>query len=277
MITAQSALAEARLRLEAAGVPGALGDARRLLAHAMGVMSGRVTLHLHDTLEEGALGVFEALVARRAARVPVSHLIGRRGFFGRDFEVSEDVLDPRPETESLVAAALEVDWSRVLDMGTGSGAILLTLLAERAKTTGTGTDISQAALRVAARNASALGVAGRAQLVQSDWFSGVAERFDLIVSNPPYIAASEMAGLAPELIYEPRLALTDEGDGLSAYRAICAGAQAHLVPGGWLMLEIGWRQGEAVCEMARAAGYSGVACRPDMDGRDRIIVARAPR
>ena len=276
MITAQAALAEARARLEAAGVPGAMGDARRLLAHVIGVAPARMTLHLHDTLEEGALGAFEAMVARRTARVPVSHLIGRRGFFGRDFEVSGDVLDPRPETESLVAAALEVDWTRVLDTGTGSGAILLTLLAERVEATGTGTDISPAALRVAARNATALGVADRAQLVHSDWFGGVAERFELIVSNPPYIAATEMPDLTPELAHEPRLALTDEADGLSAYRVICAGAQAHLVPGGWLMLEIGWRQGEAVCEMARAAGYSGVACRPDMDGRDRVVVARAP-
>ncbi|MBZ8119608.1 peptide chain release factor N(5)-glutamine methyltransferase [Roseovarius sp. LXJ103] len=275
-MTAQTALAEARARLGAAGVPGAMGDARRLLAHAMGVAPGRLTLHLHDTLDEGALGSFNALVARRAARVPVSHLIGRRSFYGRDFEVNGHVLDPRPETETLVVAALDVEWSRALDLGTGSGAILLTLLSEREQATGTGTDISAEALSVAARNAEVLGVANRAQLLQSNWFGGLSERFDLIVSNPPYIAASEMAGLAPELLHEPRCALTDEADGLTAYRVICAGALSHLAPGGWLMLEIGWTQGEAVCEMAHAAGYSGVTCRPDMDGRDRIVVARAP-
>jgi len=274
--SAQEALTAARARLEAAGVPGAMGDARRLLAHAMGIAAGRLMLHLHDPLSDAALAAFNALIVRRVLRVPVSHLIGKRNFYGRDFEVSGDVLDPRPETETLVGAALEAPWDTVLDLGTGSGAIVVTLLAERGSAWGTGTDISAAALAVAARNAAALGVAGRAEWVRGDWFGGIDARFDLIVSNPPYIAASEMAGLAPELAHEPRRALTDEADGLSAYRAICAGAAAHLAPGGWLMLEIGWRQGAAVCDMACAAGLSGALCRTDMDGRDRVVMARAP-
>ena len=164
----------------------------------------------------------------------------------------------------------------MLDLGTGSGCILLSLLAERPLATGLGTDLSPAALEVAAQNAEALGVAKRTKLMQSDWFANVAGRHDLILSNPPYIAASEMPELAPELAHEPRLALTDEGDGLSAYRAITAGAGAHLVPGGWLMVETGWTQGAQVAAMVRQAGFEEVHLRPDLDGRDRVVLGRWP-
>ena len=252
-------------------------DARLLLAHVLGVAPGRLVIMGDDPLAEADMARAFALAEARRVRVPMSHILGGRLFYGRWFEVTGDVLDPRPETETLVAAALEGPFSKVLDLGTGSGAILLTLLAERAGATGIGTDLSPAALAVAERNAEALGVAGRAGFAQSDWFQAIGGQFDLIVSNPPYIALEEMAGLAPELAHEPRMALTDEGDGLGAYQAISEGAPEHLEPGGRLMVEIGPAQGQAVAEMFAAAGLENIAILPDLDGRDRVVAGEKPR
>lgn len=276
-MTGTEALRQAIVTLRAAGVETPQLDARLLLAHAAGVDRGRLTLILPDPLPDDAGAAFRAAIARRARREPVSHILGGRNFFDRWFVVTSDVLDPRPETETLVAAALTRPFATLLDLGTGSGAIGLTLLAERAGATGVGTDLSAAALHVAAQNAAALGLAERLRLIRSDWYEGVTGRFDLIVSNPPYIAASEMAGLAPELRrHEPRIALTDEADGLTAYRVLAAGALDHLTPGGWLMVEIGPTQGAAVAELFAAAGLVAVSILPDLDGRDRVVEARAP-
>lgn len=224
----------------------------------------------------GREAVFFDLVRRRAAREPMSHLLGYRDFWEHRFEVTRDVLDPRPETETLVASALERGFDRVLDLGTGSGCVLLSLLAACPGATGVGTDLSDAALGVARRNTARLELDHRVTLVRSDWWDGVAGRFDLIVSNPPYIAASEMPGLGPELAHEPRMALTDEGDGLSAYRAIAAGARAHLTPGGRLLVEIGPTQGAEVAALFEAAGLEDVAVRSDLDGRDRVVIGTSP-
>jgi release factor glutamine methyltransferase len=162
----------------------------------------------------------------------------------------------------------------VLDLGTGSGAILLTLLAERPEAEGLGTDVSEAALRVARGNAVRLGVR-RCSFRQSDWFSAVDGQFDLIVANPPYIAEWEMADLAPEVRdWEPELALTPGGDGLSAYRIIAAGARRCLRPGGRVAVEIGPAQAEAVMALFRAGGLAEIECRTDFDGRDRVILGR---
>jgi release factor glutamine methyltransferase len=191
--------------------------------------------------------------------------------------VTSDVLDPRPETETLVAAALEEPFVRVLDLGLGSGCILLTLLAERPGATGLGVDLSPAALEVAGRNAVRIGVSDRATLALSNWFQNVDGLFDLIVSNPPYIALAEMPGLQPEVRdWEPRLALTDEGDGLGAYRAILAGAASHLAPQGRLMVEIGPTQAEAVAEIGAAHGFAPPEVRRDLDGRARVCLFRVP-
>jgi release factor glutamine methyltransferase len=276
-VTGAEALREATARLQAAGVDGAARDARRLLAHALGIAPDVLAGRMADEVPEAARASFAALVARRAAREPVSHLTGLRAFWGRDFRVTRDVLDPRPETETLVALALAAPFARVLDLGTGSGCILVTLLAERPGAQGVGTDISPAALLVAGENAARHGVAERVVLTPSDWFGDIGGRYDLIVSNPPYIAAAEMAGLAPEVRnHEPRGALTDEGDGLSAYRAIAEGAGRFLVPGGRLLVEIGPAQGPAVSRLFAAAGLERVAVHPDLDGRDRVVAARRP-
>ena len=267
-----AALALATDILNKAGIAGAARDARRIMAAALNVGADRITIMAQDELDAGAEAAFLAAIQMRAEGHPVSHLVGGRLFYDRWFKVTPDVLDPRPETEELVAEALRAPFANVLDLGTGSGAIILTLLAERPQAVGVATDLSQAALRVAAENASALGLADRVHFEISDWFTAVGDEFDLIVSNPPYIAADEMDALQPEVrLYEPRMALTDEADGLTAYRKITAGAPDHLRTRGQLLLEIGPTQGAAVAAMMQKAGLVGVKVIPDLDGRDRVV------
>lgn len=273
-MTAGQALAEAVARLREAGVPDPARDARRLLAHAAKVEASRVTLIAPEDLAPDIARNFETLVSRRVTRVPVSHLVGERAFYGRQFTVSRHVLDPRPETEILVEAALAEPFAEVLDLGTGSGCILITLLAERAGAVGVGVDVSEAACLVAASNAVRLGVAERSDIRLSDWFSAVTGQFDLIVSNPPYIAEGEMAALAPDVRdHEPHLALTDGADGLTAYRRIAAGVRPHLAPQGRLLVEIGPTQGAAVSSLFSDAGFTRVEVLQDLDGRDRVVIA----
>lgn len=271
------ALRAAVAELAAAGVPEAAKDARLLLAHALGVAAARVVVLMPDPMPPEAEPRLAEYLATRVQRRPVSHILGFRQFWGRAFHVTSDVLDPRPETETLVAEALAAPFARVLDLGTGTGAILLTLLAERPGATGTATDLSPAALAVAQGNAERLGLSDRASFLEGSWFTPVQGRFDLIVSNPPYIAAEEMAGLSPEVLnWEPHLALTPGGDGLDAYRAIAAGARAHLAPGGRILVEIGPTQGDAVAGLFAAAGLENPRILPDIDGRDRVIAAVNP-
>ncbi len=243
------------------------------LLRAAGVDGGEVRKLRRLAEETGA--EFSDLVERRAGREPFSHIAGYRDFWKHRFRVDAHVLDPRPETELLVELALEAPFAKVLDLGTGSGCIVISLLAERPQAHGVGTDVSETAVLLAGENAAEIGVIDRLVLPLSDWFEDVGGRFDLIVSNPPYIAADEMAGLAPEVRdFEPRGALTDEGDGLSAYRAIAAGAADHLTDEGRLLVEIGAGQGAAVSEIFRAAGLAHVAVHTDLDGRDRVVSAR---
>lgn len=269
------ALRAGQRMLADAGVPDPARDARYLLAHALGVAPDRVTLLLPDAFPQAAQNAWRAALEARAARQPVAQITGERLFWGRTFRVTRDTLDPRPETEILIAQALAEPFSTVLDLGTGTGAILLSLLAENPSAMGLGTDLSPAALEVARDNASRLGIT-TADFRESDWFSKISGRHDVIVSNPPYIASGEMAMLAPEVRdWEPVLALTDGGDGLSAYRAIAAGADAHLAPQGRLIVEIGANQGQAVADLFVGAGLREVTIHRDFDGRDRVVAARA--
>jgi release factor glutamine methyltransferase len=255
-------LAEAVRRLSEAGVPDPQRDARRL--HDWALRQGP---------DAQAAERFAGAIDRRAARVPVSRIMGTRAFWRHDFAISDDVLDPRPDTETLVELALAAPFDRVLDLGTGSGCILLSLLSERPGASGTGTDISDAALATARQNAARLGVEG-ATFLRSDWFADVTGRYDLIVSNPPYISEADYAALAPEVLHDPRLALTPGGDGLSPYRAIAARAPSHLTSGGRLMVEIGHDQGSAVAALFQAAGLVEVTVHPDINGKDRVVAAR---
>lgn len=272
--TVGAAIAGAVARLAASGVPAPDRDARLLMAAALGEPAARLTLALGEPLPSAAATAFEARVAERARRRPMAQILGRRAFWGREFEVTSDVLDPRPETETLVAAALAGPApARVLDLGVGSGAILLTLLAEWPAAHGTGTDASPLALAVAARNAARLGVTGRAMFFPADWGDEVAGRFDLVVSNPPYVPAAAVDGLDPEVRdWEPRMALTPGPTGLEAHARIAAALAALLAPGGRALVEIGAGQGAAAGALFRDAGFA-VATHADFDGRARVIEA----
>lgn len=276
-MTAQEALTCALGRLRNAGVADVARDARLLLAHAMGLPPDRLTLHLADQIDPEAERRFDAAIAARVLRQPVSQITGRRMFWGRNFLVTPDVLDPRPETETLVAAALEASFAHVLDLGTGTGCILVTLLHERPGSQGLGVDVSPAALTVAGANRRLHGMEDRMLLRLGSWFDPVDQSFDLIVANPPYIAADEMPDLAPEVRdHEPLIALTPGGDGLDAYRRIAAGAPGHLKPGGRLIVEIGLTQAAEVSSLFAAAGLRAIELRQDMDRRDRVVVAMKP-
>lgn len=273
--TATLALRAAIARLSEAGIADAPRDARHLLAFAMGLAADRVTLHLADPLTEAQQAGFAAAITARATHQPVAQITGQRQFWGRIFRVTPDVLDPRPETETLVQAALAQPFTQILDLGTGSGCILLSCLADRPKALGVGADISSAALAVAQSNAVALGVADRARFVLSDWTDAVTGRYDMIVANPPYIAAAEMATLAPDVRnFEPHLALTPGGDGLSPYRTIARNAPALMLPEGWLLVEIGPTQGAAVRGFFAEAGLQNLLILQDIDGRDRVVAAQ---
>lgn len=277
MTTAAVAMAAATAKLRAAGVPDPARDARILLAHAASVDAARITLIAPEEIAPEISERYEHLVSLRAVRVPVSHLVGERAFYGRGFKISREVLDPRPETESLIEAALAAPFERVLDLGTGSGCILVTLLAERETATGVAVDLSEGACLQASANAVLHGVAARTEVLQSDWFDAVEGRYDLIVSNPPYLAQSEMADVSPELaLHEPAMALTDGADGLSVYRLIAQHAQGYLTAQGRVLAEIGWQQGADVAAIFSACGWADVAILPDLDGRDRVLCAQNP-
>ncbi len=263
-------------------------DARLLLCLATGLSHEAVIAHGPEPIAADEAARLAGYVARRLAGEPVSRIRGVRDFYGRDFLIDSETLDPRPDTETLVDGALEaIAWNgakgrplKLLDLGTGSGCILLTLLAELPLAEGVGTDTSEGALLVAGENARRLGVARRARFLVADWFDGVEGRFDLIVSNPPYIAGAEIAGLAREVaIYDPRRALDGGADGLDAYRCIAKGAAGHLAPGGALLLEIGAFQADSVLNLLQQAGFSvdEGAVRRDLGGRPRCVLAGSPR
>lgn len=276
-MTADQALRQAIPRLAAAEVESPARDARLLLAHAMGLPVDRLTLHLTDALTMAQRQEFDRSIAARAARQPVAQILGRRLFWGLSFHVTRDTLDPRPETELLVATAVVQPFRRMLDLGTGTGCVLLSCLFDMQRAKGLGVDISRPALVVAAKNARDLGLSDRATFLGSDWFDGVAGSFDLIVSNPPYLAQDEIASLNPEVRdWEPRLALTPGEDGLAAYRTIAQGAGARLVPNGRLLVEIGPTQGQAVARLFAQAGFADIRILPDLDGRDRVVAAVKP-
>ena len=271
--TISACLSDGAARLSAVGI--AAGDARYLLAHVLGVSRDRLVLMGGEVVSDDAAMRFDAALSKRIARVPVSKITGQRVFWGRLFRVTQDVLDPRPETESLIAEALVgPSPKRLLDLGTGSGCIALTLLAEWPDAKGVAADLSPDALGVARVNAQTLGLADRVTFTKSDWFTEVSGTFDLIVSNPPYISEAEMMGLSPEVLgHEPHMALTPGGDGLAPYRVLAQQGQDYLSPNGRILCEIGWKQGADVVDLFSSQGWRKVRILPDMDGRDRVVVA----
>lgn len=269
-----AARAEAIRVLTEAGVADPEGDFRRLFEWAYAKGAEDPEPQTRERPNDWTLYTLSDGISARAERQPVSQIIGRRTFWNHEFKVTPDVLDPRPDTETLVESALTHPFDTVLDIGTGSGCILLSLLAERPNATGLGVDVSAAALKVAGQNATALDVADRVAFRKSDWLSEVTGAFDLIVSNPPYIARAAYEGLAPEVRdWEPRGALEAGADGLDAYRAIAAQVPGALRPGGRLLLEIGHDQGGTVPLLLQQAGFARIEVVQDINGKDRVVVA----
>ena len=277
MTTLANAIRDAASRL-----PGdaARLEAELLLAHAMDRPRSWFYAHASDVLSEDQAFAFESLVKRRIHGEPVAQITGRRGFWSLELTVTPDTLVPRPETELLVELALErmprAEPLRVLDLGTGTGAIALAVASERPLADVTATDASAAALAVAAGNARDAGLPVR--FLSGDWFAAVPrEQFDLVLSNPPYIADGDPHLGQGDLRFEPRTALASGADGLEAIRAICAGINTHLAPGGWLLVEHGYDQGEPVRALFRAAGLERVATERDLEQRDRVTLGQRPR
>jgi release factor glutamine methyltransferase len=262
----------AAVRLTAAGVPQAASDARVLLRWASGLSSARFSASLHDEVGADEASRFETAVIMRAARSPVSHIVGERLFWGRSFTISPAVLDPRPETEVLIECALrDGPATRILDLGVGSGCILLTLLLEWPMATGVGIDISDRALEVAHENAHRLGVGDRVRLQRGDWLDDVEGEFDLIVANPPYLSDADMRKIAPEVRLEPAVALHGGLDGIDPYRRIVAGMHRALAAGGRILFEVGAGQAEAVSTLLNDGGIDRRKVVADLDGRGRVV------
>jgi len=258
--------------LRAAGVEHPAREARLLLTHALGLSHGSVPSPLVTPPES-----FAGYVARRAAREPLAFITGRQGFWTLDLAVSPATLIPRADTETLIEALLAIRPDRagvakILDLGTGTGALLLAALAEYPAAFGVGIDRNHAACALARQNASALGQ-DRAAFACADWAAPIAGRFDVVLANPPYISHDDIAGLDPEVArYEPALALDGGSDGLDAYRAILPALHALLMPGGVALFEHGAGQGPAVAALVTATGLRLKATRADLGGLDRIAV-----
>ncbi len=253
-------------------------EARLMMCHALGFSAAQLLTRLNETWPTGeSFRLFTEACEARDRRQPLSQILGVTEFYGRAFTVTPDVLTPRSDTETLIDIALSGPFERILDLGTGSGCILATLLAERPGSTGVGTDLSGVTLAVAWKNILALGLQDRAQVQTADWLDGVEGQFDLIVCNPPYIAEDEMPALAPEVRdWEPRLALTPGADGLASYHAITEAAPRALCPGGRLIAEIGLTQGTGVYRLFEGAGLDQVVLHTDINGHDRVVEGRLP-
>lgn len=283
MITLARALDEATRRLAAAGVATPRLDARVLLCHALGCGPETLVGHGDRALNPAAAGRFAAGVTRRAGREPVAAITGRRGFWTLDLIVTGATLDPRPDSETVIEAVLarlgdRARPLRLLDLGTGSGCLLLALLAELPAATGVGIDRDPEAVRVARANAGRNGLASRAAFAVGDWASAIAGRFDVVVANPPYIPTADIAGLAPEVAHhEPRAALDGGADGLDAYRAIVPALPGVLLgAGGLAAFEVGQGQADVVAGLLAGRGFVAVEHARDLAGIARVVVAMAP-
>lgn len=260
--------------LTAAGIDGAARDMRILAAHALEIDPSRVTLALRDDVPKEMLAQIQELVTLRATHCPVSRILGYREFWGRRFEINDHVLDPRGDTETLIAEALNPPARRVLDLGTGSGILAVTLAAEWPASEIVATDISKEALDLAAINAQNHGVAGRISFLRSDWFDNVTGAFDLIVSNPPYIDRAVVDTLAPDVRnFDPMIALSPGQDGLEPYRIFAKEAAAYLKPNGRILMEIGYDQGEDVSAIFENLGWSNINIFKDLSSKDRVVGA----
>jgi release factor glutamine methyltransferase len=271
---------EAKRRLQAAGVDSPVIDARLLVEAAAGATRADILAEPRRALSADQIAALEAYLVRRERREPVSHILGAKGFWKIMLRVTPAVLTPRPDTETILDVVLplfaEHEAFNVLDLGVGSGAVFLAILAERPAARGLGVDVSEEAIAVARDNAANLGLAGRAALMRGDWTAGLdGGQFDLVVSNPPYIPTAEIATLAPEVRdHEPRLALDGGPDGLDAYRELAPQILRVLAPGGRFAVEIGPEQAGAVETLFRDAGAEALSVTKDLADRERVVSGR---
>lgn len=280
-MTGAEALAEAQRRLQEAGLQEARRDARHLLAQVLEMSVERLFGHPDSPVTAAqATRLFE-LIDRRCKSEPLSRLLGRREFWSLSFELSPATLDPRPDSETIIEAALEAlperdrAW-RILDLGTGSGCLIGALLSEYPKAVGTAVDLSAAAVETARDNLARLGFAARVRCLEADWDAGLEGKFDLIVANPPYITDAEIDGLAPAVAdYDPRLALAGGKDGLDAYRALAPVLTRRLADEGVGVIEHGEGQQGAIGDLFSQGGLEVMAKRADLAGRPRCLVVRS--
>lgn len=279
-LTIEAARRDLSRKFKDAGIESPELDARILVGAALGLeLTGLVTRSTAILARDDARRL-ATFADRRLAGEPIARIIGEKEFWGLRFKLSPDTLVPRPDTETVVAAALDFARTmssnkspRIADIGTGSGAILLALLSELAHASGIGTDIARAALVTAKQNAEALGVGDRAEFVLSDYFAAVSDRFDIIVSNPPYVRTADIESLTREVRnHEPRRALDGGADGFEAYRALCVQSCGHLEPGGDLIVEVGHDQADEVARLMKASGLNVVKpFRCDLAGIPRVV------
>ncbi|MBD3837621.1 peptide chain release factor N(5)-glutamine methyltransferase [Brevundimonas sp.] len=267
----------AQARLKEGRIDSPAIDARLLLEAAAGASRTDILTDPYRAVADDQRQAYETMIERRLRREPVSRILGRKGFWKIMLNVTPDVLSPRPDTETLLDVALLAfaphEAFSVIDLGTGSGAILLALLSERTAATGVGSDISSEALAVARENAANLDLNGRATFLRTEWAAGFGDHsFDLVVSNPPYIPTDHIAGLDPEVRdHDPHLALDGGPDGLQAYRDLAPEVMRILKPGGVFAVEIGWDQGPQVKALFEAAGFADVKVVKDLADRDRVV------
>lgn len=283
--TYDALLRDTAVALTAAGIDNVRFEARLLLGRAAGLSVEQLVAHGGDPAPAGVVAAMRELTGRRVRREPMAYILGEREFWGLPFKVSPAVLVPRPDSETLIETVLDLLPERerplrILDLGVGSGCLLLTLLKEYPKATGIGVDASPEALAIAGENAAALGVTPRVRLLGEDWrVAGWADRlggpFDLLVSNPPYIETSTIAALMPEVAnHEPRLALDGGPDGLEAYRIIAAASPGLIAPGGWALVEGGEGQAVDISRIFSAAGMSPQPPRKDLAGVERVVASQ---
>ena len=272
-----------RDRFRAAGIETASLDARLLAEAAFGIDATRLAISENDPAASGARETLDGFAARRLAREPVARILGEKAFYGLDFALSDETLVPRPETELLVDLALDaladIAAPRILDLGTGTGCIVIAILANLTAAMGVATDLSPDALDTARVNAARHGAIGRLDFRHGDWFAalGSGERFDLIVSNPPYIASADIAGLDIEVKRHDPLAALDGGDdGLAPYRVLAAESARHLAPGGRLLVEHGTGQSAVISGLFERHGFVEIASHDDLAGHDRALQATWP-
>ena len=268
-------LADTAIKLSKSGIEGAARDARILTAFAFEIPISELSLKINQQVSEKIIFELEKLILRRINREPISKILGRRDFWGRTFSINENVLDPRADTETLIDFVIEKPVKSVLELGTGSGAIAVTLACEWKEVHVTATDISENALSLAKINAEKFNVQNKIHFLTSDWFENVKGAYDLIISNPPYIGLTEKDEISAEVIkYDPEIALFAGRDGLDAYRRIIPSLTKFLNPDGFVALETGASQSNQVKNMMNAVGFIDAKIVKDLSGKDRLVAAK---